>query len=79
MIRVTVGQLEENVTGYVASVEEGETVLISRNGEAVAQLNSVHTGKCKNRPFGLCEGKFVVPPDFDKPLPDGIIAEFEGE
>jgi hypothetical protein len=30
------------------------------------------------RPYGLCAGEFVVPDDFDDPLPENIIAEFEG-
>ena len=29
------------------------------------------------RPFGLCAGEFVVPDDFDDPLPDHVIEEFE--
>ena len=30
------------------------------------------------RPYGLCAGEFVVPDDFDDPLPDDVIAAFEG-
>jgi len=29
------------------------------------------------RPFGLCAGEFTVPDDFDAPLPENIIQEFE--
>lgn len=29
------------------------------------------------RPFGLARGQFVVPDDFDDPLPEEILAEFE--
>jgi hypothetical protein len=31
------------------------------------------------RPFGLCKGEFCVPDDFDAPLPENIIKEFEGQ
>jgi hypothetical protein len=31
------------------------------------------------RPFGLCKGDFHVPDDFDAPLPEYIIKEFEGQ
>ncbi len=79
MIRVTLSQLQENVASYVASVEAGETVLISRNGEVVAEVKPVHANSCQNRPIGLSEGEFVVPTDFDKPLPDDVVAEFEGK
>ena len=29
------------------------------------------------RPFGLAKGDFVVPDDFDAPLPEEILASFE--
>lgn len=29
------------------------------------------------RPYGLAKDQFVVPHDFDDPLPDEILAEFE--
>lgn len=29
------------------------------------------------RPFGLAKGEFVVPDDFDAPLPEEVIASFE--
>lgn len=31
------------------------------------------------RPFGLCAGEFTVPDDFDDPLPEEILKEFEGK
>jgi len=30
------------------------------------------------RPFGLARGEFVVPDDFDDPLPDEVLVDFEG-
>jgi hypothetical protein len=29
------------------------------------------------RPFALCAGEFTVPPDFNDPLPDDILRNFE--
>jgi len=31
----------------------------------------------ESRPFGLCKDAFVVPKDFDSPLPADILADFE--
>lgn len=31
------------------------------------------------RPFGLCAGEFIVPADFDAPLPEEILSAFEGK
>jgi uncharacterized protein (DUF433 family) len=33
----------------------------------------------ERRPFGLAEGEFVVPDNFDDPLPDEILDAFEGK
>lgn len=30
------------------------------------------------RPFALCAGEFTVPPEFNDPLPDQILRDFEG-
>lgn len=30
------------------------------------------------RPFALCAGEFIVPSDFNEPLPEDILREFEG-
>ena len=30
------------------------------------------------RPYALARGEFEVPPDFDDPLPEAILSEFEG-
>jgi hypothetical protein len=31
------------------------------------------------RPFALCAGEFSTPDDFDAPLPEHIVREFEGQ
>ncbi len=32
----------------------------------------------ERRPFGLCTGEFTVPDDFNDPLPEDILRDFEG-
>lgn len=34
--------------------------------------------KKKRRPYGLAKGDFIVPDDFDDPLPEEILKGFEG-
>ncbi len=40
--------------------------------------STIHTQK-QLRPFGLCAGEFVVPENFDEPLPEDILSAFEGK
>lgn len=56
-----------------APAEAGETVVITRDDQPIAELKP-----SKRRPIGLCEGEFEVPDDFDEPLPN-IVSLFEGE
>jgi hypothetical protein len=52
-------------------VPDGQEVLINIQGVDTFPLG-------KMRPSGLCEGEFVVPDDFDAPLPEDVLQSFEG-
>lgn len=51
-----------------------------RDGKDVDIIVTVMDARQANgrRPFGLARGEFVVPDDFDDPLPDEILVDFEG-
>ena len=51
--------------------------LIAKSGKPVAKLTSIHA-KRKALPYGLLKGKLKAKADFDAPLPDDLIASFEG-
>ena len=55
----------------------GEEVIIAKAGKPVAKLVSIAAAAPPRR-LGALDGKIHVPDDFDDPLPDEIIAEFEG-
>ena len=44
----------------------------------VAELKLAPSTQHQLRPFGLCAGELTVPADFDTPLPEEVLAEFEG-
>ena len=64
----------------------GEDIVIARSGTPVAKLVPISPTFAQpaahlingKRVLGLLDGKFEVPDDFDDPLPDDIIALFEG-
>ena len=55
----------------------GEEVIIAKAGKPVAKLVSIDAAAPPRR-LGILDGKIHVPDDFDDPLSDEIIAEFEG-
>ncbi|MDZ4827973.1 MAG: type II toxin-antitoxin system prevent-host-death family antitoxin [Actinomycetota bacterium] len=66
--RTTLSELLRRVVG-------GEEVVITRSGEPVAKL--VPIGPRRTRVLGVDLGRFTVPDDFDVPLADEVLAEFE--
>lgn len=54
------------------SIREAENVDVI---VTVLEAESEDTVKSR-RPFGLAKGEFVVPDDFDDPLPDEVLEEF---
>jgi antitoxin (DNA-binding transcriptional repressor) of toxin-antitoxin stability system len=60
-------------------VEAGETLVIIRAGKPVAEVKPVAPRVETLRPFGFCTGEFIVPEDFDAPLPEDILNAFEGQ
>ncbi|MGH8064645.1 MAG: type II toxin-antitoxin system Phd/YefM family antitoxin [Candidatus Entotheonellia bacterium] len=78
MLQVSVEEIQRDLTAYLQRVEAGETVVIIRAGQPVAEMKPVMSSAMTLRPFGLCAGEFTVPEDFDAPLPEDILNAFEG-
>ena len=57
--------------------QEGQEFVIAKAGRPVARLGPL-APQGKKRRLGLLDGKFKVPDDFNAPLPDEVIAAFEG-
>lgn len=78
MIQVSIEEIQRDLAGYLQRVEGGETLVIMRAGQPVAEIKPVTSGLKRVRPFGLCAGEFTVPEDFDAPLPEDVLGAFEG-
>lgn len=75
---MTIDEIRKNLNLYLKRVKAGETVVILDADQPVAEIKPVKTGDIELRPYGLCEGEFRVPDDFDDPLPDDTLRLFEG-
>jgi antitoxin (DNA-binding transcriptional repressor) of toxin-antitoxin stability system len=78
MQNVTIDEIQRDPLKYLHQVEAGETLVIVRDNQAIAELRPIASRKTL-RPFGLCAGEFIVPDDFDAPLPEDILNAFEGK
>ena len=76
MQTVNIYEAKTQLSKLVDLASSGTDVVIARAGKPIARLTTL---KEEKRPlvFGLLEGEGWIADDFDAPLPDGILAEFE--
>jgi prevent-host-death family protein len=77
MVQVSVEEIQRNLSAYLQRVEAGETLLIVRAGQPVAEVKPIMAHAKVLRLFAFCAGEFKVPEDFDAPLPEDILHSFE--
>lgn len=75
MAEVNVHEAKTHLSKLLARVQNGEEIVIAKNGRPVARL--VPYRREVKRQFGVDRGVFEVPRDFDAPLDDEVLAGFE--
>ena len=75
VLPVSVHEAKTHLSRLLRQIAAGEEVIITRSGRPVARLVPIEDA----RPvFGVDEGRFVVPDDFDDPLDEELLRAFEG-
>lgn len=80
MSTVSLEEVKENPGAIFERVQKGESIFVVSDGAPTVEMRPSEAALKEHddlRPFGLCSGSFVVPPDFDTPLPEGTILDFE--
>lgn len=75
MITVGVHEAKTRLSELLRAVSSGQEVEILRNGEPIARLVPARTRR--HRRFGHDVGAFEVGADFDAPLSEAVLADFE--
>ena len=75
MDSVNIHDAKTHFSRLIERVLLGEEVVIAKAGKPVAKLVPI-TPDAVDRSPGSARGAFVVPPDFDEPLPDEVLAEW---
>jgi len=74
-MEINVHEAKTHFSKLLHRVAAGEEIVIAKAGKPVAKLVPI-TSRTRRR-FGVDRGVFVVPDDFDKPLPKKVLAAFE--
>ena len=78
MLIVSIEDAKARLTEYIKRAEAGEKIILTRHHQPVAELWPVSKKPDSPRPMGLCAGEFTVPDNFDEPLPETRLKDFEG-
>lgn len=76
MIAVNVHEAKAKLSEYLARVEAGETVIICRRNQPIAELKALPQPPKKPRPMGLARGKGRVLPAFFEPMSEEELSDW---
>lgn len=72
---VNIHEAKTHFSKLIDAVIHGSEILIAMAGKPVAKLGPI--SKKPQRRFGVLKGKIKIAKDFDAPLSDELLAEFE--
>lgn len=75
-MKITLQQAQASLVDLLDQLSPGDEITILKDGIAVARLTSVPQPLPPRTP-GSAKGLITIAPDFDDPLPDNILADFE--
>jgi antitoxin (DNA-binding transcriptional repressor) of toxin-antitoxin stability system len=79
MIQIDLLQIEADLAHYIEQVVRGETIVVTRDNQPIAELRPITPSISKPRQIGLAKGTFEIPASFYEPLPSDVIDSFNGE
>jgi prevent-host-death family protein len=77
MQTINIHDAKTNFSKLVEAAAGGEEIIIAKAGKPTARLVPMQREKVV-RSFGRLKGKVRIADDFDAPLPDDVMAAFEG-
>lgn len=77
MQTINIHEAKTQFSRLIEAVAQGEKIVIAKAGKPAAMLVPIPTKKPPRKP-GAMKGKIRIADDFDAPLPDEILASFEG-
>lgn len=75
-VGVNIHEAKTHLSRLLERALGGEEIVIMKAGKPLVRLMPVASGPIR-RKIGTAKGEFQVPDDFDAPLPDHVLDEFE--
>ena len=75
-VQVNIHEAKTRLSELLARVQAGEEIIVAKAGKPIARLVPMGT-RPKRRLPGSAQGRGIIAPDFDAPLPEPVLGEFE--
>jgi len=79
MIKLNIHEAKTHLSRYLDYLARGETILLCKRNEPIAEIRPLPRPVKKPRPIGLAKDQFKVPAEFFEPLPEEDLDAFEGK
>jgi antitoxin (DNA-binding transcriptional repressor) of toxin-antitoxin stability system len=79
MIKLNIHEAKTHLSRYLRRLAQGETIVLCKRNEPIAEIRPLAPTSTKPRPIGLAKGLFTVPAEFFDALPDEDLDAFEGK
>jgi antitoxin (DNA-binding transcriptional repressor) of toxin-antitoxin stability system len=76
--RINIHEAKTHLSRHLAKLKPGEVIVICKNNEPIAELRKLPKQLDRQRPWGIDRGLFVVPDDFNAPMSEEELADWEG-
>lgn len=75
-VQVNIHEAKTHLSKLLTQVKAGEEVIIAKAGKPIARIVPVVERPTQRLP-GSAKGEVTITPDFDAPLPEAILEDFE--
>lgn len=79
MIKINIHEAKTHLSKYLARLAKGESILLCKRNEPIAEIRPLNVRRSKPRPLGLAKGTVQMRPGFFEPLSHEDIELFEGK
>lgn len=78
MIRLNIHEAKTHLSGHLARLAKGESILLCKRNRPIAEVRPLPKPRAAPRPLGLAKGKVKIPSTFFRPLPASVLKAFGG-
>ncbi|NDC54052.1 MAG: type II toxin-antitoxin system Phd/YefM family antitoxin [Planctomycetia bacterium] len=76
--RLNMHDAKTHLSRHLAGMKPDDRLIICNRNRPVAEVRLLPQSRPKPRKFGVARGQFRVSAEFFEPLPDAVLAGFEG-